>query len=92
MKTKTKPTNHTEPTRCPKCHTSWIGDEIPPNIAHNYSGTHWYRHTGIDGGYIGIYDGLVANRCPDCGEESPVDSSQWALDLFTKYQQYKKGI
>lgn len=32
---------------------------------------------GIDGGYMGIYDGIVAFRCPDCGHECPRNKSEW---------------
>lgn len=76
--------------KCPKCGVSWIGDEIPEDIRHHYSGTHWRREIGIDGGYMGIYDGTVAIRCPDCGEEFPRDNSEWALELFEKYKEMTK--
>lgn len=76
---------------CPKCKSSWIGDKIPDDIAHNYYGTHWRREIGIDGGRMGIYDGVVAYRCPDCGEDFPRDNSKWALELFEKYKKLTKG-
>jgi predicted RNA-binding Zn-ribbon protein involved in translation (DUF1610 family) len=71
---------------CPNCKSSWVGEEIPEDIRSNYYGTHWRREIGIDGGYIGVYDGVVAIRCPDCGEEFPRGSSKLALELFEKYK------
>ena len=71
---------------CPHCGVSWVGGEIPEDIRHYYDGTHWMRQIGIDGGYIGVYDGVVAYRCPDCGEDSPRNDSAWAKELFEKYQ------
>lgn len=76
---------------CPKCNASWIGSKIPDDIAHHYYGTHWKREIGIDGKFLGIYDGLVALRCPDCGEEFPVGGSMWALKMFEKYKKLTKG-
>jgi len=70
---------------CPKCKVSWIGDKIPDNIAHHYSGTHWQREIGIDGGYMGIYDGIVAYRCPDCNEYFPVSEDSFHKEVFTKF-------
>jgi predicted RNA-binding Zn-ribbon protein involved in translation (DUF1610 family) len=77
---------------CPKCGVSWIGEEIPKDIAHLYAATHWKRYIGIDGGLIGIYDGIVALRCPDCKEEFPRDNSDWAKDLFEAYQVAKNWV
>jgi hypothetical protein len=74
---------------CPKCNASWIGDKIPDDIAEHYSGTHWRREIGIDGGYVGIYDGLVAIRCPDCGEEFPVSDHVVHLELYNKYNKMR---
>lgn len=59
---------------CPNCGVSWIGDPIPEDIVDKYAGTHWRREIGIDGGYMGIYDGLVAVQCPDCKEYFPRNS------------------
>lgn len=52
-----------------------------------YGTTNWRREIGIDGGYLGVYDGIVALRCPDCGEEFPRDNSKWALEMFEKYKE-----
>jgi predicted RNA-binding Zn-ribbon protein involved in translation (DUF1610 family) len=71
---------------CPKCGASWIGKEIPKDIAHLYDSTHWKRYIGIDGGLMGIYDGIVALRCPDCKEEFPRNNSNWAKELFESYK------
>jgi len=76
---------------CPKCNASWIGGKIPDDIAHHYDGTHWRREIGIDGGYMGIYDGIVAYRCPDCGEEFPRSNAPWALEIFEKYKELTKA-
>jgi predicted RNA-binding Zn-ribbon protein involved in translation (DUF1610 family) len=71
---------------CPKCGVSWLGDPIPKEHEHSYSGTHYLRYIGIDGGYMGIYDGIVAIRCPDCGEDFPRANTGWALEMFSKYK------
>ena len=70
---------------CPKCSSNWIGELIPQDIAHNYVGTHWKREVGIDGGYLDIYDGIVAWRCPDCGQYSPRSNSKMCLSMFDKF-------
>lgn len=74
---------------CPKCNISLIGGEIPKEIAHYYTDTYWRRETGIDGGMMGLYDGIVAFRCPDCGHEWPRDKSEWAKGLFLSYLEIK---
>ena len=71
---------------CPKCKTSWIGGEIPKAIVYHYNVTHWKREIGIDGGFLGIYDGIVAIKCLDCKEEFPKDDSSWAKLLFDQYK------
>jgi hypothetical protein len=70
---------------CPKCKVSWIGEPIPEDIAHHYSGTHWRREIGIDGGMLGIYDGIVALKCPDCKNLFPQNDSEWAKSMFYEY-------
>jgi hypothetical protein len=44
------------------------GAEIPEEHRHYYEPetTHFSRMIGIDGGRLGIYDGVVAWVCPDC--------------------------
>ena len=76
---------------CPACKSSWVGEKIPDDIAHLYSATHWGREIGIDGGYMGIYDGIVAVRCPDCGGEFPVSDGGWAKEMFEKYLNLKEA-
>lgn len=76
---------------CPKCNTSFIGGPIPEDIAHHYSDTHWKREIGIDGGAMGVYDGIVAYHCPDCGHEFPRNDSKWALELFNEYKEKMDG-
>jgi hypothetical protein len=80
-----------KPENCPKCNSSWIGEPIPQEYLENYSGTHWKREIGIDGGYMGIYDGLVALLCPDCGEYSPVSDHRIHLEMFNKFMNYNKA-
>lgn len=73
---------------CPKCKTSFIGDPIPQEYLDEGcygDSTHYRREIGIDGEYLGIYDGVVAWRCPDCGHEFPVSQHPVALELFNKY-------
>lgn len=81
---------------CPNCKSSWIGELIPEelNKPYEYQGeicypygksAHWERQICIDGGYLGIYDGTVALRCPDCKIEVPVNNSSWAKELYGKY-------
>ena len=77
---------------CPKCHSSWIGEKIPEDIANHYSGTHWKREIGIDGGFIGVYDGIVALKCPDCSEEFPRNESNRALEMFDRYKKVRKEL
>jgi hypothetical protein len=76
---------------CPKCNISWIGEPIPKDPHDLRTGGHYGREISIDGGYMGIYDGIVALRCPDCGHECPRNSSPWALELFEKYQKVLNG-
>lgn len=76
---------------CPKCNVSWIGEPIPKNLQDLYLGEYYGREIGIDGGYMGIYDGIVALRCPDCRHECPMNSSPLALELFEKYQKVLNG-
>lgn len=75
---------------CPKCNVSFQGEPIPKDIAEHYSGTHWRREIGIDGGYIGIYDGVVAYMCPDCKHLFPRSNCNWGKSLFDKYMKYRK--
>lgn len=75
---------------CPKCNTNWIGGVIPADIAHHYSGTHYRREIGIDGGYIGVYDGLVAIQCPDCKEYFPISKHPVHKEMFNKFINYNE--
>jgi len=71
---------------CPKCNSNWIGGKIPEDIAEHYAGTHWKREIGIDGGRMGLYDGVVAVQCPDCKEVMPRNDSNWAKEMFDEYR------
>ena len=53
-----------EPTNCPHCKTSLLGDAIPDKDLHHYNGTHWKREIGVE--MRGFYDGIAYWRCPDC--------------------------
>lgn len=44
----------------------------------------------IDGGRAGIYDGVVAIQCQQCGHEFPRSDHEWAKDMFRRYQELKK--
>ena len=72
---------------CPECSASFIGDPIPEDQLEFFAGTHWRKEIGIDGGHLGIYDGIVAWRCPECKHEFPGGDSGWALGLFSKYKE-----
>ena len=74
---------------CPNCDVSFIGDPIPKDIVEHYAGTHWRREIGIDGGRLGIYDGIVAYKCPDCDYYFPRDNSSWGLEMFNKFEEVK---
>lgn len=71
--------------KCPNCKVSWVGDKISDDIKEFYSGTHWRREIHIDGGYMGIYDGIVAVMCPDCKSQFPRDNSSLAQERFNQY-------
>ena len=70
---------------CPKCKASFIGEPTPKDIVEHYAGTHWRKEIGIDGGRAGIYDGVVAYKCHECGHEFPCNDSAWAAEMFNKY-------
>lgn len=76
---------------CPNCNNSLIGDPIPKEIVEHYLGTHWKREIGIDGGWARIYDRIVAWRCPDCNHEWSRGNSEWAKEMFEKYQNLKRN-
>lgn len=76
---------------CPDCGVSFIGDPIPEDMVKHYAGTHWRNEIAIDGGYMGIYDGIVAHKCHECGHEFPRNRSKWAISLFKKYKEKCDG-
>jgi protein-disulfide isomerase len=78
---------------CPHCNINLIDKPIPQEyIDKGYYGnnTHYKREIGIDGSYLGIYDGIVAFQCPDCKKTWPRDNSKWAMDLYSKYRLAQK--
>lgn len=54
---------------CPHCGVSLIGEEIPEQLQGVCGATHYKREIGLE--YVGVYDGVVAWRCPDCQKEWP---------------------
>lgn len=77
---------------CPKCNANWVGGEIPEDIREHYSPPYvWKREIGIDGGFAGIYDGVVAYMCPDCKEYVPRAQTPWALEMFDKFMKLEKN-
>lgn len=75
---------------CPHCNESFIGEPIPEDRVKYYPGTHWRKEIGIDGGMLGIYDGIVAYMCPACEEFFPRGDSNWALEMFDKFMEKTK--
>ena len=76
--------------KCPLCGSDWQGEPIPEDIKHHYAPPYFFRRViGIDGGSMGIYDGIVAYQCPDCKEYIPRANTQLALELFDKFIEYK---
>lgn len=53
-----------EPTNCPACKVSLLGDKIPADISRFYGGTHWKREQGVVDPLK--YDGVYYYECPDC--------------------------
>lgn len=53
------------PETCPHCGVSWVAEEIPIDLRHQYGGrTHFRRSIGI---YDLRLDMRTAVQCPDCG-------------------------
>ena len=73
---------------CPRCTASFIGKKIPKKLQKDYGTTHWRNEIGIDGGYIGIYDGVVAYRCHKCDYTFPRSNHPVDVELYTKYMNY----
>lgn len=68
--------------KCPKCKSSWVRAFNPEDL---HEKVYWGREILIDGGYIGVYDGIVAVQCPDCKKTFPRDSSPTAKELYRDY-------
>jgi hypothetical protein len=78
--------------KCPKCGVSFQGAEIPETDKEFFGqSTHFSRLIGIDGSHMGIYDGVVAHKCPDCDFVFPRSDCDWGMLLFEKYQTAIKG-
>lgn len=76
---------------CPECGADWDGDSIPKKDQQYYRGTKWGRQIGIDGALLGIYDGIVAYKCPDCEQFVPRGNSGWALEMFEKFKEVENS-
>lgn len=75
-----------EVDNCPDCNFNFIGKPIPEEIRHLYgSATNWRNEVAISGFMLGIYDGTIAYKCPNCGALFPRDDSEWALGLFNEF-------
>lgn len=59
--------NVNDPTNCPACKVSLLGDKIPEDIAKFYHGTHWKREIAIE--CPEMYDGVYYYQCPDCDHQ-----------------------
>ena len=58
----------TQREKCPHCGVSLIGNEIPEENRHLFGGaTHFYRDILVS--VLGVYDGYLFHRCPDCKGE-----------------------
>jgi len=62
---------------CPHCGANWDDEQIGDVV--------YGRQIGIDGGRVGLYDGIVAWMCPDCEKYSPVNESPFSLEIFYKF-------
>lgn len=60
--------------KCPKCDKSLVGDPIPEEIRHSYSGTHWKLEIGVE--YQGVYDGVWEWKCPFCEHTWPSETAK----------------
>ena len=64
-----------EPTNCPHCNNSLLGDPIPQEYIdegfYSKGSTHWKREIGME--YPERYDGVWEWMCPDCGKTWPTE-------------------
>lgn len=77
-------------TNCPHCDENLIHSKIPDDRKHLYSSEYFYNTIGIDGSHIGVYDGIVAWRCPDCGHEWARGNDDFWVCVFEKYRKLKE--
>jgi len=71
---------------CPKCKASWLAEKMTPQQQEESGdATHFRRVIGLDGGRMGIYDGIVAWMCPDCKVTFPRNDSEWAKEMFEEF-------
>lgn len=57
--------------KCPHCDSDITKDSI----------------VHIDGGFIGVYDGVVAIRCLSCNNYFPREDNDWAENLFERFME-----
>jgi hypothetical protein len=73
---------------CPNCNVSFIGDEIPKDMQHHYTPPYyWRKEISIDGGFLGIYAGIIAYECHECKHIFPRSQEPWAIELYNKYKE-----
>lgn len=73
---------------CENCGESFLGKEMSKEDKEIYGTSHYRLEIGIDGGYMGIYDGLVAKMCPKCSRTFPVSNHKVHLEMYKKYINY----
>lgn len=60
--------NPNDPTNCPHCGVSLLGELIPEDQLDGYpEGKHWKREIGVEDPEF--YDGVYYYYCPDCKGE-----------------------
>ena len=91
-------------TNCPHCGASLDGGLIGPELNSPYEcdgetiypygkGAHWERQIGIE--VSGVYDGILAYRCPDCAGTWPSAVGALKVDKKSKttlYEKYIQGV
>lgn len=79
-----------QPTNCPHCNTSLLGEAIPEESRHYYGdSTHFKREIGIE--IRGLYDGVWYYKCPDCNGEFG-GAREWKEDPNCLVGRDKKNV
>lgn len=79
---------------CPHCGADWDGEDIPKESQEFYSGSKWGRQISIEDPFF--YDGVIGQKCPDCGEMSGygagnLESSTPGMTVFEKWMYHSKS-